>query len=183
MKIEILGKNNYKPTKADIKYVERKLAKINNYFEKDDVKEIICLLKDYRQYKKVEITIYAKKDIIRAEEKAQTINAGIDLAVDKIVRQITKHRDKLYTRYRGSGKKEEKELDLKSLEKELLAKQLVKNKKIILTPLTNEEAILALELIDHDFYIYYDIDLKKTCVIYKREDGGFALIETDIKKD
>ena len=83
----------------------------------------------------------------------------------------------------SSFKKEKKEkdnLDLKGLEKELLATQLVKNKKITLTNLTKEEALLAMELVGHEFYIYYDVDLNKTCVVYKREDGGYALIETNI---
>lgn len=183
MKLEVIGKNGFKPTKDIEKYAEKRLAKIENYFAKDEIEKIVCLCKDYREYKKVEVTINAQKDIIRAEEKADTVNAAIDLAIDKIVRQINKHREKLQERYKQEKTKESKDLDLKGLEKELLATQLVKNKNITLTPMTKEEALLAMELVDHDFYIYFDIDLQKTCVVYKREDGGYALIETDLKLD
>ena len=179
MKIEVIGKGSLKVTKDVTEYSEKKLQKVLGFFDEKEVESVVVLLKDYKEYKKVEITVKTIKELIRAEEKGQDFKETIDLSIDKLVRQITKLRDKMISSFKKE-RKEKDDLDLKGLEKELLATQLVKNKKITLTTLTKEEALLAMELVGHEFYIYHDVDLNKTCVVYKREDGGYALIETNI---
>jgi putative sigma-54 modulation protein len=106
--------------------------------------------------------------------------AAIDKANDKLVSQIRRHKDKLKNHLEKEGIKQaySQEFDAEQLEKDILAAQLVKNKKIDLRPMTSEEAISAMELAGHDFYVFLDQDTKKTNVVYRRDDGDYAIIET-----
>jgi putative sigma-54 modulation protein len=106
--------------------------------------------------------------------------AAIDKANDKLVAQIRRHKDKLKNNLEKEGIKQaySTEFDAESLEKEVLASQLVKNKKVELKPMTSEEAIAAMELLGHSFYVYLDVKTEKTSVVYLREDGDYAVIET-----
>ena len=73
------------------------------------------------------------------------------------------------------------EFDALALEKERKQLHFSKNKKIELTPMTKEEAIMQMELSDHDFFVYLDVNTKRTNVLYKRHDGDYAVIETEEK--
>lgn len=183
MLIEVIGKNNFEPTDAIKNYAEKKLHKVIEMFGDETITKIRVVTKVYPASHKVEITVFAEKQIIRAEVDDEDMYAAIDLSIDKLVSQLRKNRDKLRSHLEKKGMKDifSKEFDALALEKEMKAKQLVKNKKIELIPMTKEEAILQMELSDHDFFVYLDKETKRTNVLYIRHDGDYAVIETEEK--
>jgi len=126
---------------------------------------------------KVEITIPMKSVILRAEEEKEDFYAAIDVIIDKLERQIRKNK----TRLQSKKVKEAKEFAFEYIEEipEETEINIVKRKKIGVKPMDEEEAILQMELLGHQFYIYKDIETNQVAVVYKRKDGGYGLIEAE----
>jgi putative sigma-54 modulation protein len=180
MKFEVVGKNGFAPTNAIKLYAEKKLNKVVSFFGPEVISEVRVVCKVYKDHHKVEVTIPAKGTVLRAEVADIDMYAAIDRASDKLVAQIRRHKDKLKHNLEKEGIKQaySNEFDAESLEKDILASQLVKNKKVELVPMTSHEAIAAMELSGHDFYVYLDKGTDRTNVVYRRDDGDYAIIET-----
>ncbi|MDY0294286.1 MAG: ribosome-associated translation inhibitor RaiA [Acholeplasmataceae bacterium] len=180
MKFEVVGKNGFTPTDAIKAYAEKKLHKVVSFFGPDVVFEVRVVCKVYKDHHKIEVTIPAKGTVLRAEVSDIDMYAAIDKVSDKLVAQIRRHKDKLKNNLEKEGVKQaySREFDIESLEKDILASQLVKSKKVDLKPMTAEEAITAMELSGHDFYVFLDQETKRTNVVYRRDDGDYAIIET-----
>lgn len=176
MKIEIIGKNGFEPSKAVEDYFNKKVSKVTKLVE--DIQDIRGVMKTYPQYHKIEVTLRAAHLTIRAEDKALDMYAAIDLVVDKLILQINKFKKRLEHRQTKKQIKTPTDTPIDALEKEVLAEQLVRNKKIELQPMSTQEAIEQLELLDHDFFVYLDKETLQTHVVYRREDGDYAVIET-----
>jgi putative sigma-54 modulation protein len=181
MNFEVLGKGGFVPSQAITDYAEKRMKKVIRLLGEENISGVRVLCKVYKDHHKVEITVFAKELVIRAETPEFDIYAAIDKSIDKLVRQIHRHRERLQNHLDKTkfGQFDSNGRDVESLEKEVLAAQLVKNKKIELRPMTSEEAIRAMELTDHDFYIFLDKETAKTNVVYRREDGDYAVIETE----
>ncbi|BCR36366.1 ribosome hibernation-promoting factor, HPF/YfiA family [Mariniplasma anaerobium] len=180
MKFEILGKNGFVPTNAIKDYAEKRFTKVISFFGPEVVDEIRVVCKVYKDHHKVEVNVFAKKTIVRAEVSDKDMYSAIDRANDKLVSQIRRYKDKLKNHLEKEGIRQaySNEFDAEQLEKDILAAQLVKNKKIDLQPMTAQEAISAMELSGHGFYVFLDRETRKTNVVYRRDDGDFAIIET-----
>ncbi len=180
MKFEVLGKNGFTPTDAIRAYAEKRFHKVVSFFGPEVINEVRVVCKVYKDHHKIEVTIPAKGTVLRAEVSDPDMYAAIDKANDKLVSQIRRHKDKLKNNLEKEGIKQaySQEFDAESLEKDILATQLVKSKKIDLKPMTSEEAIAAMELSGHDFYVYLDKETSRTNVVYRRHDGDYAIIET-----
>jgi len=181
MKVSVRGKNKFEPSPAIRQYATDKLQRLNPYFTKSEELEASVLCKVYGEYHVVEVTIPAKYLILRAESKEPTMYGAIDIAVDKLELQITKHKTKLNRSIRkreGIGNFFSEELDVDALEKEILASNLVKNKQVELVPMTADEAITQMEVLGHSFYVFLNEENQRVSVVYRREDGDFAIIET-----
>ncbi len=185
MKITVHGKNGFKTTKAIEDYIAMKVEKVENYFGDTNELEARVVCKVYRNGHKVEVTIPTKHFILRAEDVEADMYAAIDLVMDKVERQIRKNKDKLNRSIlKTSGIKdyfqELENNDNITLEKDeiLVDEKIVKRKPMELKPMNIEEAMLQMEMLGHDFFVYKDFDLSTTCVVYKRKDGGFGVIET-----
>lgn len=184
MKVIVRGKNNFVPTDANVEYAEKKVAKLNQYFRDDHDLTATVLCKVYDSHQTVEITIPTKNLILRAEADSESIYSSIDLAVDKLETQITRHKSKIYKSIKQRDGVSEHysnytDFDIKALETEILATNLVKNKKLDLTPMSVEDAILQMEMINHDFFIFQNIDTNNVAVVYVREDGDYGIIDTN----
>jgi putative sigma-54 modulation protein len=181
MNFEVLGKGGFVPSQSITDYAEKRMAKVIRLLGEENVNDVRVLCKVYKDHHKVEITVFAKELVLRAETPEFDIYAAIDKSIDRLVRQIHRHREKLQNHLDKTkfGEFTHQELDVESLEKEVLASQLVKNKKIELRPMSTEDAIQAMELTDHDFYIFLDKETGRTNVVYRREDGDYAVIETN----
>ena len=166
-------------TKLDITdamkdYVKEKLSKLDKYLVDQKAKANV-LVKVHNYVQKVEVTIPLKTLILRAEEEQQDFYAAVDLVINKLERQIRKNKAKLQKR----DKTKTKEFNLDDIIPIEEEDKIVKHKKIDVKPMSSEEAILQMELLGHDFYVYKDSDTNNVCVLYKRTDGGYVVIEEE----
>ena len=177
MEILIRG-DKIKVTDAIKNYVEGKISKLDKYFDNPaSIKgNAIIRVKDNNQI--IEITIPTNKFTLRAEEKNDDLYAAIDLVIDKLERQIRKNKTRLKDRY----KKEEPiefVFDFKITEEETENKsKIVKRKDLEIKPMSEEEAILQMELLDHDFFVFKNASADCVSVLYKRKDGNYGIIDT-----
>lgn len=174
MKLNITGKNInvYESLKEEAK---EKFDRLDKYFNNEE--EMDLKFSTEGNLKKVEATIFLKGGtILRAEEENEDFSTGIDRVSDALVRQIRKHKTKLQ-RDRRNGESIRFELFEKEEEKEDDdSPNIVRRKEIDLRPMSDEEAILQMDLLNHDFFIYLDdIDMKAR-LVYKRKDGNYGLI-------
>ena len=156
-------------TDAIKEYTENKLGRLEKYFKDDDIKaNVLAKVRGNSQI--VEVTIPTSKYVLRSEEENEDLYAAIDLVTDKLERQIRKNK----TRLNRNTKESVREFNFDYEPKE----KVVKRKNIETKPMDEEEAILEMELLGHSFFVYKDMDTNNTCVLYKRKDGDYGLIET-----
>ncbi|XMB86964.1 ribosome-associated translation inhibitor RaiA [Mycoplasmatota bacterium WC44] len=182
MLVDVVGKNGLDITGAIGNYATSKMKKLEKFFNYQDELKVRVLCKVYNDHHKVEVTIPSKHFTLRTEVSDIDLYAAIDLSVDKLERQIRKFKTKvnrILKEREGVSEFFKKDLDVEALEKEVLARNLVRNKKLDLSPMTVEEAIDQIEMIDHDFYVFLDSETNKVNVLYVRGDGDYALIETN----
>lgn len=176
MNITLRG-DKIKITDAMKDYADEKLEKINKYLDDSSNvnANIVVKVENYKQ--KVEVTIPLKNFILRSEEVQDDFYAAMDVVVDKIERQIRKNKTKLQSK----KVKDYKEIvfDYIEVEDEEEEDVIVKRKKIDVKPMSEEEAIIQMELLGHQFYLFKDAETLKPSVVYKRNDGQYGIIETD----
>ena len=141
----------------------------------DDVRvNVIVKVKNHEQ--RVEITIPLKTYILRSEETKDDFYAAVDKAVDKLERQIRKNK----TRMMSKQVKTNVDFDISEIETESEdSKKILKRKKVDVKPMNEEEAILQMELLGHQFYMYKDSETGKIAVVYKRLDDNYGIIESE----
>ncbi len=177
MKVQVRGKNGFEVTDAIESYAENKLIKIERYFKEELDAFVVC--KIYKDHHKVEVTIPTKYYTMRAEVSDDDMYAAIDLTIDKLESQIRKNKSKItrsLQRKEGVSELFTDLLDLEALERELVTP--VKKKSIVLDNMTIEEAIMAMEMLGHDFFIFNNEENKRVSVAYLRNDGKYGVIET-----
>ena len=178
MKYNIRG-DKLEVTDAINNYVESKLDRLNKYFKEDDILANV-LLRVRGNSQIIEVTIPTDNFILRSEEEDKDLYAAIDLVSDKLDRQIRKNKTRLNkqnvdNKYKDFNFDYEYEEDEESSEEEII----VKRKNIEMKPMDEEEAILQMNLLGHEFFVYKDMHTNKVCVLYKRKDGNYGLIETN----
>lgn len=176
MKCTIRGEK-IKATDAIKDYIETKMSRLDKYFKDKDVSANI-LIKLKGKKEAIEVTIPYDKYILRSEEVHDDLYAAIDLVTDKLERQIRKNKTKLKKQTKINEKIFNFDYELTSDETNDKDKKIVKRKVLEMKPMDEEEAILELELLSHDFFIYKDMD-NNIKVIYKRKDGNYGIIETN----
>lgn len=159
-------------------YIEDKLNKLNKYFDNDDI-EAKIVIKVANNKEIIEVTIPTNKYTLRAEERHEDLYAAIDLVVDKLERQIRKNKTKLNDRYKKESFMDFnfdfiEEFENDKEEEELI----VKRKSIDIKPMDEDEAILQMELLNHDFFVFKNLDEECISVLYKRKDGKFGIINS-----
>ncbi|MCI5871469.1 MULTISPECIES: ribosome hibernation-promoting factor, HPF/YfiA family [Streptococcus] len=179
IKYSIRGEN-IEVTDAIRSYVESKLSKVEKYFHADQELDARVNLKVYREKTaKVEVTILLDSLTLRAEDVSQDMYGSVDLVVDKIERQIRKNKTKIAKKHRekvSAGQVFTTEFEAEVVEEET-GLQVVRTKHVNLKPMDVEEALLQMDLLGHDFFIYTDAEDNATKVLYRREDGELGLIE------
>ncbi len=179
MKISIRG-DKIKVTDSMNNYVTEKLKKIDKYLDNPDEVKANVVVKIEKTGQKVEITIPLKTFILRAEETGEDIYAAVDVITDKIERQIRKNKTKLASQAKKT--RDVKGFAFSSIEEikdDEEDNKIVKRKKIGVKPMSEEEAILQMELVDHDFYLFMDEETMKPKLVYKRKDDQYGIIETE----
>lgn len=179
MNFNIRGEN-IEVTPAIREYVEKKVSKIERYFSESPVATVQVNLKTYQdKTAKVEITIPMQGIVLRAEETHADMYAGIDLIIDKLERQIRKHKTKVNRKAREKGYVEHfsissEEVPATSNEEEF---EIVRQKSFDLKPMDAQEAILQMNMLGHGFYAFTNAKTDRMNVVYKRKDGKYGLIE------
>ena len=177
MKYNIRG-DKLEVTDAIGNYVETKLDRLNKYFKDDNIlANVLLKVRGTRQI--IEVTIPTDKFILRSEEEDKDLYAAIDLVTDKLERQIRKNKTRL-NKQNEDNKYKEFNFDYEMLEDEDSSEDelIVKRKKLEMKPMDEEEAILEMNLLGHEFFVYKDMNTNNINVLYKRKDGNYGLIET-----
>ena len=177
IKYSIRGEN-LEVTEAIRDYVVSKLEKIEKYFQADQELDARVNLKIYREKTaKVEVTIPLGSITLRAEDISQDMYGSIDLVTDKIERQIRKNKTKIERKNRNKVSTSHLFTDALVEDSDVAQAKVVRSKQIDLKPMDLEEALLQMDLLGHDFFIYIDVEDETTNVIYRREDGDIGLLE------
>ena len=180
MEIFVRG-DNIEATKSIQDYAKDKLSKINKYIgESEKIRAtVVVSVKGHNQ--KVEVTIPLKNVILRAEETRDDLYAAIDVVVDKLERQIRKNKTKLQSKKMKEKLSKDfmfEAIDTIEYDKEESVK-IVKRKSVEVKPMSEEEAVLQMELLEHQFYIFKDAETNKVAVVYKRKEGNYGIIESE----
>jgi putative sigma-54 modulation protein len=118
-----------------------------------------------------EATVWTKGPVIRAKESSQDMRASIDQLVDKLERQITRYREKRGRRRRPTRQALDEGIPMNE------EPQIVRTKQFAVKPMSAEEAVLQLELVGHDFFVFRHADSDEVAIVYRRREGGYGLIE------
>ena len=162
-------------TEAIKKYITEKIGKLDKYFSNPEEIKANVLVRIRGVEQIVEVTIPIKKIVLRCEERDEDLYKAIDLASYKFERQLRKNKTKMMKQKKDVTKAIRFE-EMEPIEEK---EEIVKRKKIEMKPMSEEEAMMQMDLIDHDFFVYKDVETKTVNVIYKRKDGTFGIIETD----
>lgn len=179
MKFNIRGEN-IEVTTPIREYVEKKIGKLNRYFDTPPSSDVHVNLSVYNDEQRIEVTIPMPELLLRAEEQHADLYAAIDLVVDKLERQIRKHKTKVNRKFRQKGSPKYIFADLEQDEKnkeENNEIEIVRTKRFNLKPMDSEEAILQMDMLGHSFFVFTNAETNATNVVYKRKDGKYGLIE------
>ena len=158
-------------------YVNDRLSKTRKYLDKPLEARVIMTVEKFRNVAEVNLT--AKGININGKEEAKDMQLAFDNVMDKIERQIIKHKEKTRSHKEGSEKWESEAIAAASDEfEEDVSAKVVETRKIVLTPMSLDEAIMQLEGNGSRFVVYRDSMSEKVSVLYRKEDGNFGLIET-----
>ena len=177
MSVNVKGRN-INVTPALKEYVEKKITKVTKQFK--TVGDISAVLKVEHGNHIVEITVPASGILLRAQETTKDMYSSIDLVVEKIERQIHKYKTRLMKRkYANFAETEPAPAAVPEAADEEF--EIIKNMHFTMHPMTPEEAILQMNLLNHDFFVFFDPDLGSTSVVYRRKDGKYGLLTPELK--
>lgn len=173
MKIIVTGKNIVISDKIQ-DAIDKKFEKLGKYFA-DDIQANVVIHPEKSKVK-METTIVTKGTIFRAEDVAQDIFDCIDVVGDKLIKQMSKYKGKLLKRNKS---KESVRFEMIPEVDDIEEGKVVKTKKYELTPMTTDEAIMQMEMLQHNLFVFLDEETDRVNVIYKRNDNDYGLLETD----
>lgn len=179
MQLIITGKNMEvsEPLK---KYVEKKIGKLNRYLPSIDevhVELSVEKVKSNQQRQVVQVTMRSNSTILRAEERSADMLAAVDSVRDKLQRQIERYKDRP-VRIRQRARAAAAEAPTPAEEE--ATPRVVRTKRFSVTPMTEEEAIEQMELLGHDFFIFYNPTTASMNVVYRRKDGNYGLLQPEL---
>jgi len=192
MKIMTYGKN-IDVTPSLKRHAEEKVRKLEKYFNgNQEPIEFNITMEVEKERHIVEVTGYVKGLILRGEEATGDMYASIDGVMDKLERQLRKYKTKIHDsliekkqEYKEEYKEERKEKVLnheleeegEEIDTDIFEPQVVRTKSFPMKPMNVEEACMQMDLLGHDFFVFYNADSEQTSVVYKRNDGNYGLIE------
>lgn len=160
-------------------YALKKVTKLDRYFKKDA--EAAVIFRTEKKNCRVEITVHSSSMYFRAEETTTDMMASVDAAIGSIEGQIRKNKTRLAKRLRTDAftrSVDQQELTPEPVDES--AFELVRSKKFSIKPMSVEEAILQMNLLGHSFFVFRNTDFGDAiCVVYRRNNGGYGIIETE----
>jgi putative sigma-54 modulation protein len=187
MKLVIHGKN-IEITDAIREYVHQKIEKAVSHFQNitNEVDVHLSVARNPRinPRQAAEVTIYANKNVIRAEESSESLYASIDLVADKIARQLRKYKERLQDKKIPTQDDEEVNAETLTVVPDLigdrtpeLPEEVVRTKYFAMPPMTVTEALEHLQMVGHDFYMFNNVQTGEINVIYERNHGGYGVLQ------
>ncbi len=174
-------------TDALREYAEEKISAAVKVLDADPISTEVVLYKEKNPANPLpsicEVTVRVKGHIIRVEESEEDMYAAIDVAAAKVSRQLRKYKTRVVEKKVRTTEKiadhvaGEEDLDIDRLMDELSGDEVVRVKEIAFAPMTEEEALVEIDLIGHDFFVYTDRDTNLVCVLYRREGGGYGKLQ------
>ncbi len=167
-------------------YVEKRVGKITRYFENIDEVSVLLAVEKGRHIVEVTAEIPRSGLVLRGQESTADMYSSIDLVVEKLERQIRKQKTKLERRFRGGGFKAELFAEEQKAARAEAAQEdeseeypVVKTKRFVVKPMDVQEAIMQMNLLNHSFFVFRDAQTENFCVVYRRNDGAYGLLESD----
>ena len=174
MNINIRG-DKIEVTDSIKNYVKEKLSRLDKYFDEPNKIDAHILIRVRNNEEIIEVTIPTSRYTLRAEEKNADLYAAIDLVVDVLERQIRKNKTKL-NKHRSDEVNEF--VYFKEETEDEDSEAIVKRKNINTKPMSEDEAMLQMELLGHDFFVFKNVDEECVSVLYKRKDGNYGIINS-----
>lgn len=176
MAITVRGKNiDITPALRD--YVEKRVGKVTKYF--DALGEITVLLTVEKGNHIVEVTVPVNGMLLRGEESTTDMYTSIDLVIEKLERQIEKYKTKIARKLRNGVFKGDLVTGSVAPAADSDDFRIVKTKRFAVKPMDVQEAVMQMNLINHDFYVFTNADTEEVNVVYRRKDGLYGLIEPE----
>lgn len=185
MKVDIFGRD-FEVTDRLQDYVEKKAGKLDRYL--NSIRNIRVDLshaktaRDPQDRYAAQITVEGKRVVLRAEERTDDIRTAFDASINKMQRQIARYKGKHYRgKGDGSSLSEEAMQEVNAAYQEEEPVNIVRRKKFLLNPMDELEAIEQMRLLGHEnFFVFYNMEANCVSVLYKRRDGNFGLIDTEL---
>ena len=174
MKFIISGKN-ITVTEGLKTAVQDKLSKLERYFTPDT--EVVVTLSVEKERQKIEVTIPVKGNIIRSEQVSNDMYVSIDLVEEVIERQLRKYKNKIVDKQQAAANFQKAYLDKDYDEDEEV--KIIRTKKFGIKPMYPEDACVQMELLGHNFFVFFNAENEEVNVVYKRKDGSYGLIEPE----
>lgn len=177
MRIQVTGKNTTITDELS-NYVQDKIGKLERFF--DGIQDAQVLFSEQRNVKACEVTLKASGRIVRAEFKGQDFREAVDFVSEKLERQIRKFRDKLRERRKDSAATKEEALEPSQVltePEEFEIPKIVRVKEVPVKSMTYDEAMMQMELLSHDFFVFFNHETDKINVLYRRKDGDYGILE------
>ncbi len=191
MEIVVRGRN-VNVTERVQEYVEKKVGKLERYLPIIDEARMELSQEDTRsaQHRMIaQLTVRSRGRVLRAEERDQDVFAAIDLVTEKMQRQITRFKDRLYSRGQVRGAETVRvpevaepavEVDVEMVAEAEPVGSIVRTKTFLVTPMNPEEAIEQMELLGHDFFVFYNSETDGINVLYRRRSGDYGLLQPEL---
>jgi len=178
MQFQVKGRN-LEVSDAIRSYAEQKLAKLDRQLDDPRVELELALERNpsIAANHVAEATIWTQGPVLRAREASSDMRASIDQLVEKLERQVKRYRSQGRARRRKAARSNEATDDVMPVVADEAEPLIVKTKQFAVTPMTPEDAVLQLELIGHDFFVFRSADTGEVNVVYRRRDGNYGLIE------
>ena len=174
MRFTITGRN-IEVTEGLRSAVESKLGKLEKYFDKDvDINVTLSVEKD-RQ--KIEVTIPVKGSIIRSEQTSSDMYVSIDLVEEVIERQLKKYKNKIVDKQQNAAAFAQEFVEKDYDDDEV---KIIRTKRFGIKPMDPEEACVQMELLGHNFYVFFNSETEEVNVVYKRKGNTYGLIEPEL---
>ncbi len=159
-------------------YIDDRMKKLNKYIDAPADVHVVLTVEKFRNV--AEINVLTNGLNIIGKEESKDMHLAIDNAVEKIERQLKKHREKIRLHKSGALKEEGEETEASPVEMEEVAElKIVETRKVVLKPMSLDDAVMEMDSTKNRFVVYRNASSESVNVIYRRDDGGYLLIETN----
>ncbi len=176
MNIIVRGKQ-VEVTNALRQHVEKRVGKLERYLDKLDEAQVTLSVE--RDRHKVEVTIPVDGIILRGEEVSGDMYGSVDMVIEKLERQIQKYKTKLSKKIRSNSLREFVAQSVGQVSEEEEEPQVLKTKRFAIKPMPIDEAIMQMNLLGHNFFVFSNAETDEVNVVYQRKDGNYGLIEPE----